>query len=144
MSNNSLIDFSPNNMNQKPFTYGGMDSFPFIADSAHEGKQPLVKSKFFTSGQSDLILDPLERNKVAVDFETLSIPEGPINGTPIKGSVSFLESSTKIQSDFLVGEKRLSGAREIGELLEVGKPQHEMMEVLSIDNEIATKRPRHI
>ena len=98
------------------------------------------KSKFFSSGQSDLIIDPLEGNKVAVDFETLSIPEGPISISPVKGN-NILEASTKIQSDYLVGEKRLAGSR-IEELIDLGKNQNEMIEVLSIGNEAATKRPR--
>ena len=72
-----------------------MENFPYQADSANEGKVQIGKSKFFSSGHSDLIMDPLEGNKVTVDFETLSIPGAPISISPAKGD-NLLENTAKI------------------------------------------------
>ncbi len=77
------------------------------------------KSKFFSSGRSDLVIDPLEGNKISEDFETLSIPGAPISISPANGNI-LLETSAKIQSDYLVGAKRLVGTR-IGDIIDDNK-----------------------
>ena len=83
------------------------------------------------------MLDPIEGNRVSVDFETLSIPGVPIGVSPAKlgDHASFLvdEAYLKIQSDFNVGDKRSSTSRGIIGVDVVKSLHSDMMdEVLSI------------
>ena len=85
-SNNSLVDFSPSNLHhQRTFDQFGAEVFPFQASEHPEEKPQGGKAKFFSSRQSDIILDHIEGSRVSADFETLSIPGLPLARSPLKG-----------------------------------------------------------
>ena len=160
-SNSSLVDFSPSNTAQhlKTFNQFGHDNFPFNGDLSEGKAPPIVKTKFFSSAESDLLLDPIEANRVSVDFETLSLPGvapvGIVGSSPGKlgldSNTTFMsdEAQLKIQSDFMVGDKRMPGPRGIIGGDAIKALHNDMMdEVLSIgalDDKvvsISTKRVR--
>ena len=91
----------------------------------------------------------MEGRRASVDFETLSIPGVPLAPSPLKGE-AMLDALIKIQSDFTVGDKRLSSARysDFSEIKPAPLQPGILEEILSIDNEklasLSTKRAKLI
>lgn len=110
-SNSSLVDFSPSNLHQQGiFDQFGSEIFPFQAAELPEEKPLGGKTKYFSSGHSDINLDHIEGSRVSYDFETLFIPGVTLVMSPVKGE-AMLEAQIKVHCDYSVGDKRLSSAR---------------------------------